>query len=49
MRKQTKIREEQFDFTPGRGKTDAILAARQVIEKHQEMQKELHMISIILI
>ena len=28
---------------PGRGTTDAIFAARQVIEKHREMQKELHL------
>ena len=29
---------------PGRGTTDATFAARQVIEKHREMQKELHMV-----
>ena len=28
---------------PGRGTSDAKCAARQVIEKHREMQKELHM------
>ena len=27
---------------PGRGTTDAIFAARQVIEKHREIHKELH-------
>ena len=27
---------------PGRGTTDAIFAARQMMEKHREMQKELH-------
>ena len=31
---------------PGRGTTDAIFAARQVIEKHREMQKELHLVCI---
>ena len=31
---------------PGRGATDAIFAASQVIEKHREMQKELHMVFI---
>ena len=36
----------QFGFMPGRGTTDAIFAARQVIEKHQEMQKELHLVFI---
>ena len=30
----------------GRGTTDAIFAARQVIEKHREMQKELHLVFI---
>ena len=29
---------------PGRGTTDAIFAARQVIEKQWEMQKELHVV-----
>ena len=31
---------------PDRGTTDAIFAARQVIEKHWEMQKELHLVLI---
>ena len=38
--------EEQFGFMPDRGTTDAIFAARQVIEKHREMQKELHLVFI---
>ena len=42
----TGIAEEQFGFMPGRGTTDAIFAARQVIEKHREMQKELHLVFI---
>ena len=33
---------------PDRGTTDAIFAARQVIEKHREMQKELHLVCIYL-
>ena len=33
---------------PGRGTTDAIFAARQNIEKHWEMQKELHLVCIYL-
>ena len=44
-REETSI-EEQFGFMPGRGTTDAMFAARQVIEKHREMQKELHMVFI---
>ena len=35
---KTIIGEEQFGFKPGRGTSDAIFAARQVIEKHREMQ-----------
>ena len=31
---------------PGRGTTDGIFAARQVIEKHREMQKKLHLVFI---
>ena len=44
-----KIGEEQFDFMPGRGTTDAIFVARQVIEKHREMQKELHLVELHLV
>ena len=47
LREETSI-EEQFGFMPGRGTTDAIFATRQVIEKHREMQKELHMVFIVL-
>ena len=46
LREETSIGEEQFGFMPCRGTTDAIFAARQVIEKHREMQKELHMVFI---
>ena len=35
---ETIIGEEQFGFMPGRGTTNAIFAARQVIEKHREIQ-----------
>ena len=45
LTEETTIGEEQFGFMPGRGTTDAIIlcAARQVIQKHREMKKELHM------
>ena len=47
LREETSIGEEQFGFMPGRGTTDAIFAARQVIEKHRDMQsKELHLVFI---
>ena len=45
LREETTL-EEQFGFMPGRRTTDAIFAARQVIEKHREMQKELHLVFI---
>ena len=44
LREETSIGEEQFGFMPGRGTIDAIFAARQVIEKHREMQKALHLV-----
>ena len=46
LREETTIGEEQFGFMPGRGTTAAIFAARQVIEKHREMKKELHLVFI---
>ena len=36
----------QFGFMPEKGTTDAIFAARQMIEKHRERQKELHIVFI---
>ena len=46
LREETSIGEEQFGLMPDRGATDVLLAAWQVIEKHLEMQKELHMVYI---
>ena len=46
LREETSIGEEQFGFMLGRGTTDAIFAARQVIEKHREMQKALLLVFI---
>ena len=46
LREETTIGEEQFGFRPGRGTTDAIFAARQVMEKHREMKMELHLVFI---
>ena len=46
LRNETTIGEEQFGFMPGRETIDAIFAARQVIEKHREMHKELHLVFI---
>ena len=46
LREETSTGEEHLGFMPGRETTNAIFAARQVIEKHLEMQKELHMVFI---
>ena len=43
LREETSIGEEQFGVMPGGGTTYAIFAARQVMEKHRKMKKELHM------
>ena len=43
LSEEASIGEEQFGFMPGRGTTGAIFAARQVIKKYGEMQKELHL------
>ena len=45
LREKTSIGKEQFGCMPDRGTTDAMLAARQVME-NREMQKELHMVFI---
>ena len=47
LREETTIGDEQFGFMPGRGTTDAICAVRQLMEKHREKQKGLHMVFII--
>ena len=44
LREETTIGDEQCGFMPGRGTTDAIFAVRQLMEKHREKQKGLHMV-----
>ena len=46
LREETTIGDEQFGFMPGRGTTDAIFAVRQLMEKHREKQKGLHIVFI---
>ena len=43
LREETTIGDEQFVFMPGRGTTDAIFAVRQLMKKHREKQKGLHL------
>ena len=46
LREETTIGDEQFGFMPGRGTTDAIFAVGQLMEKHREKQKGVHMVFI---
>lgn len=46
LREESSIGEEQFGFMPGRGTTDAVFALRQLMEKHREKRKGLHMVFI---
>ena len=46
LRDETSISNEQFGFMPGKGTTDAIFILRQVMEKHREKGKELHLVFI---
>ena len=46
LREEKTIGDEQFGFMPGRGTTDAIFEVQQLMEKHREKQKELHMVFI---
>ncbi|XP_057550535.1 uncharacterized protein LOC130828587 [Amaranthus tricolor] len=43
IRQETRIRENQFGFMPGRSTTEAIHLLRRVVEKHRERNKDLHM------
>ncbi len=43
LREETRVGDQQFGFMPGRGTTDAIFALRQLMEKHREKQKGLHL------
>ena len=44
LREEPTIGDEQFGCMPGRGKTEAIFAVRQHMEKHQGKQTGLHMV-----
>ena len=46
LREETTFGDEHFGFMPGRGATDAKFAVRQLLEKHREKQKGLHMVFI---
>ena len=46
IRDETTIGEEQFGFMPGRSTTDAIFALRQLLEKHRERGKGVHVVFI---
>ena len=46
IREETTFGDENFGIMPGRGTTDAKFAVRQLMEKHREKQKGLHMVFI---
>ena len=46
LREETSIGEEQFGFMPGRSTTDAVFALRQILEKHRERRRGMHVIFI---
>ena len=46
IRNETSIGEEQFGFMQGRSTTDSVFVLRQIMEKHREKQKRLHMVFV---
>ncbi|XP_067126889.1 uncharacterized protein [Centruroides vittatus] len=46
IRQESEIGEEQFGFLPGRSTTDVIFSLKQLMERHREMQEDLHMVLI---
>jgi hypothetical protein len=46
LRKIVNIGTKQFGFMPSRSTTDVIFILRQMIEKHQEGQENLHCVFI---
>lgn len=46
LREETTIGEEQFGFMPGRGTTEPMFALRQLMEKHREKQRSLHIVFV---
>ena len=46
LREETTTSDSQFGFMLGKGTTDAIFALRQLLEKHGEKQKEVHIIFV---
>jgi hypothetical protein len=48
LRGMTHITMNQFRFTRGRSTMEAIFLIRQVMERHKEQKKNLHMVFIVL-
>lgn len=46
LRQETEIGAEQFGFMPGRSTTDAVFALRQIMERHRERRRGIHLIFI---
>ncbi|XP_037790784.1 uncharacterized protein LOC119586157 [Penaeus monodon] len=43
IREGADVSEQEFEFMPGKGTTDAIFIARQPMEKYAKKQKDLHL------
>jgi Reverse transcriptase (RNA-dependent DNA polymerase) len=46
LRKLTTVSKNQFGFMPGRSTMETIFLIRQLMERHREQKKDLHMIFI---
>ena len=46
IRQETVIRENQFDFMPGRSTIEAIHVLRRLMKKYRKRKKDLHMVFI---
>jgi Reverse transcriptase (RNA-dependent DNA polymerase) len=43
LRKLTTVSKNQFDFLPGRSNMEVIFLIKQLMERHREQKKDLHM------
>ena len=46
LRDRVEISKQQYEFMPGKGKTDAMFALRMLMKKYREGQRELHCVFV---